>query len=158
MSEETHKESKTWTEELHVKGGDLLAMLNGLFQDVTVSRVIVRNKKGHTLVDIPFTIGAVGIVLTLPYSAILLGVMWLTEFDVAVERHVVQPEAETTAAPQPDMEAAAAPPPAPDITVEKSAEPAPEPARCLGMTKAGTQCKRTAQANSDYCAVHQPQG
>lgn len=153
MSEETRKESKTWTETLHVKGGDLLETLNNLFHDVTVSRVIVRNKKGHTLVDIPFTIGAVGVILTLPYSVILLGVMWLTEFDVAVERHLEESEAET-AAPQPDMEAAAAPPPAPDSTVEKSAEPK----RCLGTTKSGTQCKRTAQAGSDYCAAHQEQG
>jgi hypothetical protein len=163
MSEETHEESKKWTEQLHVKGGDLLATLNHLFHDVTVSRVIVYNKKGQKLVDIPFTIGAAGVLLTLPYSAILLGVMWLTEFDVAVERKGEAPEAEaeTSATPQPEAEAAAAPPPAPDDTVAKSAEPSPvdspEPNRCQGVTKAGTQCKRSAQDGSDYCAAHQPQ-
>ena len=143
MSEETRKESKTWTETLRQRWR-FAGTLNNLFHDVTVSRVIVRNKKGHTLVDIPFTIGAVGVILTLPYSVILLGVMWLTEFDVAVERHLEESEAET-AAPQPDMEAAAAPPPAPDSAVEKSAEPK----RCWN-NKSGTQCKRTAQAGSDY--------
>lgn len=31
-----------------------------------------------------------------------------------------------------------------------------EPARCQATTKAGTQCKRTAQSGSDYCSMHQP--
>lgn len=32
----------------------------------------------------------------------------------------------------------------------------PEPQRCQGITKSGSQCKRQAQAGSDYCWTHQP--
>jgi hypothetical protein len=31
-----------------------------------------------------------------------------------------------------------------------------EPQRCQAMTKAGTQCKRSAIEGSDFCSTHQP--
>jgi hypothetical protein len=37
----------------------------------------------------------------------------------------------------------------------EAAKASAEPRQCAAMTKAGTRCKRTAVAGSDYCATHQ---
>jgi hypothetical protein len=159
MSEEKNHESHHWQETINVMGEDLLATLNDLFHDVTASRVIVRNKKGRTLVDIPVTIGAAGILLTLPYSLILVGAIWLTELELIVERKAMPTESAETQAEEP----AAASEPAPDvedIDIRILTEPTPDSAealqQCQGLTKSGSQCKRNARPGSDYCAQHEP--
>ena len=38
----------------------------------------------------------------------------------------------------------------------EAAEAAAEPDQCAALTKAGTRCKRTAVAGSDFCSTHQP--
>jgi hypothetical protein len=163
MTEENNHDSSKWSETVNIMGEDLLTTLNGLFHDVTASRVIVRNKKGRTLIDIPLTIGAAGLLLTLPYSLILVGAVWLTELELVVERTVADEEDSEAdvAEGEPPMAAAhAAGEPMPDIEFKASAEPTPdsaeEPQQCKGVTKSGSQCKRTAREGSEYCAQHDP--
>ena len=160
MSKEHNNESSKWSETINIMGEDLLATLNDLFHDVTASRVIVRNKEGRTLVDIPLTIGAAGLLLTLPYSLILVGAVWLTELELVVEHkgtdtgeEMAEPMAAAAAdagEPAPDIE---------DIEIRIMTEPTPDsaeaPQQCQGLTKSGSQCKRNARPGSDYCAQHE---
>jgi Domain of unknown function (DUF4342) len=51
------------TEEHRVSGERLVAKVKELIHEGNVRRVIVRNDDGHTILEIPLTIGVVGAVL-----------------------------------------------------------------------------------------------
>jgi hypothetical protein len=69
---------------------------------------------------------------------LLLVAAWFTEVSILIER-----VEETAGATNGESET-------------KAAAAAAEPSRCQAITKAGTQCKRTAVAGSEFCAMHQP--
>jgi uncharacterized membrane protein YvbJ len=77
-----HVETETFT----VSGDDLLDRVRELVREGNVTRVIVRSEEGKTLLDIPVTAGAVGIVL-FPWMAALGAIAALvTRCRITVER------------------------------------------------------------------------
>ena len=57
----TEDNKRTWTEELEIAGKDLLSVIESVIKDGTAKRVVIRNKEGRSLLEIPLAAGvAVG--------------------------------------------------------------------------------------------------
>ena len=74
------------TEEFKVNGEDLLKKVNELIAEGNVRRIIVRNKDGKTLVELPLTIGVVGAALAPMLAAVGAIAALVTECTIVVER------------------------------------------------------------------------
>jgi hypothetical protein len=75
-------------EEFQVSADDLVGRVKELIAEGNVSRLIVRNERGDTLLEIPVTVGVIG-ALFVPYLAALGAIAALaTRCTIAVERRV----------------------------------------------------------------------
>ena len=85
--EATADEETSWREEFEVAGGELADFLGRILREVNVRRIIVKNKHGRTLLDIPVAVGAIGLLPPLlMWSAIAVGAAVLTNCSVTIER------------------------------------------------------------------------
>ena len=50
-------------EEMKVKGEDLLKKVKELIHEGNIRRIIIKNEKGETYIEIPLTLGVVGMVI-----------------------------------------------------------------------------------------------
>jgi hypothetical protein len=128
-----------WSEEFSVAGDQLVKTVQSLLREAVVRKITVKDRNGRTLIEIPLYAGAAGVLFLGWWSALLLIAAWFTEVSILIER-----EEETASAAS---------------TREQQGESVSETAesrRCEAITKAGTQCKRTALSGSDFCAIHQP--
>lgn len=57
----TNPEQKTYQEELQVAGEQLLAKIKEVIHEGNVRRIIVK-QEGHTILEIPLTVGVVGVI------------------------------------------------------------------------------------------------
>jgi hypothetical protein len=94
-------EEKVWTEELKVTGEELLATVKKLVHEAGVRHIVIKNKKGRTLLEIPMVLGVAGVALLPVYAAVGLVAAMLTEHSILVVR------AEKAAEKEPEPEAAA---------------------------------------------------
>lgn len=77
---------KTFYEEFKVKGKDLVDKIKSLVHEGNVRRIILKDEKGHTYLEIPLSIAAVG-VLAAPLLAGLGAIAALVaNFTLVVER------------------------------------------------------------------------
>ena len=76
----------THTEEHRVSGEGLVSKVKELIHEGSVRRVIIKNDAGHTILEIPLTLGVVGAVL-LP-SLVALGAIaaLAADYTVVVEK------------------------------------------------------------------------
>ncbi len=63
-------EEKVHTQEFKVSGDALVAEIKKLLHEGNIRRIIIKNEEGHTLIEIPLTIGVVGAVLLPVWAAI----------------------------------------------------------------------------------------
>lgn len=70
MSDETDQEERVQTEEHQVKGDSLLSKVKELVHEGNIRRIIIKNDEGRTLIEIPLTIGVVGIALLPVWAAL----------------------------------------------------------------------------------------
>ena len=80
MSEKIH------TEEFHVNGEELIARIKQLFHEGNIRRIIIKDKDGKTVMEIPLTIGVVGALLAPTLAAVGAIAALLTEATVLVEK------------------------------------------------------------------------
>jgi uncharacterized membrane protein YvbJ len=64
------KVTKVTTEEYSVSSDNLIERVKELLHEGNVTRIIVKNEKGETLLEIPATVGVIGVVLV-PWLAAL---------------------------------------------------------------------------------------
>ena len=57
-------------EEMKVKGEDLLKKVKELIHEGNIRRIIIKNDKGETYIEIPLTLGVVGMVLAPVLAAV----------------------------------------------------------------------------------------
>ncbi|MGQ9564995.1 MAG: DUF4342 domain-containing protein [Candidatus Bathyarchaeales archaeon] len=77
---------KTTTEEISVSADKLIENVKALLHEGNVTRVIVKDEKGKVLLEIPATIGVIGVVLA-PWLAALGAVAALaTNCKIVVEK------------------------------------------------------------------------
>ncbi len=61
---------KIYTEEIPVTGEELLGKIKELVHQGNIRRVMIRNSEGRNLIDIPLTVGVVGVWLAPQLAAV----------------------------------------------------------------------------------------
>ena len=79
-------ENRTHTEEFHVNGEQLLAKIKELIHAGNIRRIIIKDKDGKTVMEIPLTIGVVGVVLAPTLAAVGAIAALVGEATVVVEK------------------------------------------------------------------------
>ncbi len=74
-------------EEVRVNGEDLVAKVKELLHEGNVRRIIIRNEEGRTLIEIPLSVGLVGMILVPVWAAIGAIAALVTDCTIVVERH-----------------------------------------------------------------------
>ncbi|OPL17648.1 MAG: hypothetical protein AVO35_09475 [Candidatus Aegiribacteria sp. MLS_C] len=64
------EESTTGEKEFKVSGGELLGRFRDLVHQGNVRHIIIQNEKGRTLLEVPLTLGVVGVALIPAYAAV----------------------------------------------------------------------------------------
>ena len=79
-------EQKFTTEEFRVEGEKLLTKIKELIREGNIRRISIKDREGKTVLEIPVTIGVVGILLAPQLAAIGAIAALLTEATVVVEK------------------------------------------------------------------------
>jgi CBS domain-containing protein len=79
-------EEKTRTEEYRVTGDDLVAKAKELVHEGNIRRMIIKNEEGQSLIEIPLTLGVVGIVLLPVWAAIGALAALVADCTIVVEK------------------------------------------------------------------------
>ena len=77
---------KVRTEEFRVSGEELLGRIKGLVHEGNIRRIVIKNKDGGTVMEIPLTIGVVGALLVPTLAAVGAIAALVTEATVVVEK------------------------------------------------------------------------
>ena len=80
--------TKTTHEEFKVNGEDLLRKVKELVNEGNVRRIVIKNKDGKRLIELPLSIGIVGAVLVPMLAAVGTIAALVTECTILVEREV----------------------------------------------------------------------
>lgn len=79
-------EEKVHSEEFRVNGEELIAKIKQLIHESNIRRIIIKDKDGKTVMEIPLTIGVVGVLLVPTLAAVGAIAALLTEATVVVEK------------------------------------------------------------------------
>jgi hypothetical protein len=74
------------TEEFKVEGEKIVSKIKELFHEGNIRKVIIKDKEGKTLIEIPMTLGVVGALIAPQLAAIGAIAALLTEATIVVER------------------------------------------------------------------------
>lgn len=80
------KDSKTTREEFKVSGEQLIAKVKELFREGNVRRVIIKEKNGKILIELPVTATVIGVVIAPTLAAVGAIAALVTECTIVVER------------------------------------------------------------------------
>jgi Flp pilus assembly pilin Flp len=73
-------------EEFRITGDELQAKVKELIHEGNIRRLIIRNEAGTTLVEIPLTVGLVGVALVPVWAAVGAIAALATDCSIVVER------------------------------------------------------------------------
>jgi hypothetical protein len=79
-------EQKFKTEEFRVDGEKLITKIKELIHEGNIRRIIIKDREGKTVMEIPMTFGVVGVLLAPQLAAIGAIAALLTEATVVVEK------------------------------------------------------------------------
>ncbi len=79
-------DERTRTEQFRISGDELLAKVRELVHEGNVRRIIIRNDQGHTLVELPLTVGVIGAALLPVLAAVGAIAAVATDCELVVER------------------------------------------------------------------------
>jgi hypothetical protein len=74
------------TEEFRVNGEELVAKIKEILHEGNIRRLIIKDKDGRTLIEIPLTLGVVGAILVPVWAAIGAIAALVAEATVVVEK------------------------------------------------------------------------
>lgn len=77
---------KVHTEEFRVDGEKLIAKIREVLHQGNIRRIIIKDKEGKTVMEIPVTLGVVGVLLAPQLAAIGAIAALVTEATVVVEK------------------------------------------------------------------------
>ncbi len=80
-------EQKFRTEEFRVNGEELLAKIKKLIHEGNIRRVIIKDKDGKTILEIPMTLGVVGVLIAPQLAAVGAIAALVAEATVVVEKN-----------------------------------------------------------------------
>lgn len=73
-------------ETFEVKGEEVIAKIKGLIKEGNVRKIIIKDKEGATIVELPLTIGVVGALVAPALAAVGTIAAMVTECTITVER------------------------------------------------------------------------
>ena len=73
-------------EEFNVQANDLIEKVRQLFHEGNVRRIIIKDEHGHTFVEIPITVAAVGAIFAPILAAVAALAAMAAKFTVVVEK------------------------------------------------------------------------
>lgn len=79
-------EQKTRTEEFKLDGGKVLDKIKELLHQGNIRRIILKNEEGKTLIEIPLTVGLVGVALLPVFAAVGAIAAVATRMTIVVEK------------------------------------------------------------------------
>ena len=79
-------EFHTGTEEFRVNGEQLVAKVKEILREGNIRRLVIKDKDGRTLIEVPLTIGVVGVILVPVWAAIGAIAALVAEATVVVEK------------------------------------------------------------------------
>ena len=79
-------EPKFRTEEFRVEGEKLIAKVKELLHEGNIRRIIIKDKDGKTVMEIPMTLGVVGVLIAPQLAAIGAIAALITEATIVVEK------------------------------------------------------------------------
>jgi repressor of nif and glnA expression len=79
-------------EEFKVKGQDLVDKVKSILHEGNVRRIILKDEKGHTFLEVPLTIAAVGVVAAPLLAGIGAIAALVSNFTLVVERSPEEPD------------------------------------------------------------------
>ena len=74
------------TEEFKVNGEQLVAKIKEILHEGNIRRLIIKDKEGRTLIEVPLTIGVVGAILVPVWAAIGAIAALVAEATIVVEK------------------------------------------------------------------------
>lgn len=77
---------KTYTEEFRVEGEKIISKIKELLHEGNIRKVIIKDKDEKVLMEIPVTIGVVGVLIAPQLAALGAIAALLTEATVVVEK------------------------------------------------------------------------
>lgn len=80
------EEDKSWTEEVKVQGDALLSKVKEIVHQGNVRRIKIKNGEGKTLIEVPLTVGVVGVLLAPVAAAIGAIAALAADYSIEVER------------------------------------------------------------------------
>lgn len=79
----------TLQEELKVTGENLLKTIRQVIHEGNFRRIIIRNEEGHTLLELPLSVGLVGALLLPVWAAVSAMAAVASGFTIVVERPAI---------------------------------------------------------------------
>ncbi|UCF99532.1 MAG: DUF4342 domain-containing protein [Spirochaetaceae bacterium] len=76
------------TEEVKVKGEDLLKKVKELIHEGNIRRIIIKNENGETYIEIPLTLGVVGMVVAPVLAAVGAIAALASNFTIEIQKKV----------------------------------------------------------------------
>ena len=73
-------------EQFRVAANDLADKVSELIHEGNVRRIIIRNEQGHTFMEIPLTVAAIGVILAPVLAAVGAIAAVASKFEIVVER------------------------------------------------------------------------
>src|ERR1700730_8970051 len=73
-------------DQFKVAGQDLAGKITELIHEGNVRRIIIKDEHGHTFMEIPLTVAAVGVILAPILAAVGAIATMVAKFDIVVER------------------------------------------------------------------------
>jgi hypothetical protein len=80
------------TEELKLRGDTLVSRLKELVHEGNIRRITIKNEEGHTLIEIPLTVGVVGALLLPVWAAVGAIAALAANLTILIERTNELPE------------------------------------------------------------------
>jgi hypothetical protein len=77
---------KTFFEEIKVVGAELVDKVKALVHEGNVRRIIIKNEQGHTFVEIPVSVAAIGVVFAPVLAAVGALAAMAAKFTIVVEK------------------------------------------------------------------------
>ncbi len=74
------------TEEFKVEGEKVISKIKEIFHEGNIRKVIIKDREGKTLIEIPMTFGMVGVLIAPQLAAIGAIAALLTEATIVVEK------------------------------------------------------------------------
>ena len=79
-------EQKVRTDEFQVSGDMLVAKIKELVHEGNIRRIIIKDEEGETLIDVPLTLGVVGVLVAPQLAAIGAIAALVTHGTIVIEK------------------------------------------------------------------------